>query len=146
MIEATIVAAVIFAGVRAVDQAAADPQVAVKVALITMFGTVAVAMIGGAVAIVQNHQVGRKVTAVKAEVSRNGGHSTKDQVVATAGSTKKIERRLEAGGRRMDSIESDVAEVKGDVGTMKTEMAEVKAGVQMLLHAAGIDPDEHQEH
>lgn len=127
---------------QAVDEAAADPNTAVKVALITMFGGVVVALIGLAGLIVQTHAVGRKVAgvgetveSVKAEVSRNGGKSTKDQVVAAAGSVRKIERRLDAGGRRMDSIESDVADVKN-------ELAAVRAGVGLLLSAAGIDPDD----
>ncbi len=127
---------------EALAQAATtDPRTQIILALIATGGVVVGGFFGLLGVIVTVRGVGRKVDTAAgdiadvkasadtaaAELARNGGKSTKDQVVVTAGAVRKIERRLEAGDERFDALEQSVAEVS--------------AGVALLLDAAGIHPD-----
>lgn len=123
-----------------------DGRVIIAVSFITMLGGVAVAWIStgraGAKAQKAEEASGRaekKVDQVVGELSRNGGASTKDEVVATRSSVARVHRRV-------DDVVGEFAGFRTVVNDrmdgLDRSHKELHAGLGVLLAAAGLEMPE----
>lgn len=97
------------------------------------------ALIGGVgVAWIQYSKVGRTVDEVQEQMKPNGGSTLRDAIDRLEYRSHQIDMRAEEIDRRTSQLEQ--ASVDRDVRLTDTldEVATIKAGVSMLLDAAGI--------